>query len=159
MKKFFKSLWKKEQARILFDFQFSIMSRERGLWFDSDERGYTPDTWFGFKFSINFGEWMGPVPKLWKWKWNGWKQLPSIVWGNPWTTDDYWFTFRTYIPLPMFFFSISIREFGIYLGCKIFNIGERHKDRYKYWLKEYPEGTEEWTKLYPSATIRRSRWL
>lgn len=151
------ALYKMNQVKGLLDFQFSIGSNERGLWFDSDKRDYQPSALLGFKFSLNFGEIMRPIPKFWKFQWRGWRRLPGN-WPNPWTSTEYWFVFRSYIPLIMPFLSISIKRFGIYLGCKIYDITrERHLERYKNWLQEFPK-EEGWTKLCPSFTLRSTRW-
>ena len=153
-----KSLWKMKRVKGLIDLQFSIGSNERGLWFDADERIYQPQALLGLKFSINFGELMRPVPKFWKVSWAGWPKILNL-WPNPWTSYDYWFVFRSYVPLPMPFISLSVRQYGTYLGCKIYDIIEdRHRIRYEYWITEWPTESEGWTKLCPSATLRRTRW-
>ncbi len=101
-------------------------------------------------FKLHFGKMIRPVPKFWK------KD------SNPWKGDKPWFVIR--IPWMVGpFLSISLWDYGMYIGFKTFKVTDKHRsdDRYGRWMKESEFGTDakpaEYLQL--SATVRRTRWI
>jgi hypothetical protein len=125
----------------------SLGSYERGLWYDHDDAQYHPGG-FGLKFDIVAGEMIRPVPKFWE---SG---------SNPWKGDEPWFVIQG--PMIGPFLSLSLGEFGMYIGFKTFQVGqgERSPEKYGRWMRQedFPEPNDVYTYVQPSFTIRRTRW-
>lgn len=134
---------------------YPLQSFERGLWPDHDEKGYRPRSW-GFKIDLVIGKMIRPIPKFWKpGFWRGEDEY------NPWKGGKFWFILR--IPFMLgFFISMSAGRFGMYFGCKTFEVAPRHQSwaRYGRWLRPEEVGTDEEPAVYLqlSATTRRTRW-
>lgn len=132
-----------------------LCSFERSLWWDHDRRAYNPSG-FGIKLSLLAGKMIRPVPKFWRLGfWRGENAY------NPWKGGEYWFIVR--IPLLVApFISIAIGAWGIYLGCKTFEIEPEHEvtARYGKWLRKGEAGTDAEPAVYMqlTATMRRTRW-
>jgi hypothetical protein len=132
----------------VYGISFSLSSFERGLWFDSDERLYTPKGW-GIRFNIVAGKMMWPMEKFW------------IKNQNPWNGGEIWFVIRLpFLIAP--FLSVSLGPIGFYIGCKTFLCKPRHLDLSNYgkWLRPEECGTDEEPAEYlqPSMTWRITRW-
>jgi len=120
----------------------SVGSYERGLWFDHDKKNY-PAAGIGAKFDLAIGRWIRPIPKFWKkafWKGDM----------NPWKTTHNWFVLRTPM-LPAFFISIAVMQYGFYVGCKSFHIGDGDET----WADKNMMDTYA---LCPTITFRKTRW-
>ncbi len=134
---------------------FSLSTFERSLWWDHDEREYTPSGW-GIKFDLLVGKMIRPIPKFWKLGfWRGEREY------NPWKGGEYWKILR--IPfMPGFFFSVAIGRFGLYFGTKTFEMGNHHRtqERYGKWGRPEEFGTDEKPAVYLqlSASTRTTRW-
>jgi len=132
----------------IYGISLSLSSFERGLWFDSDERGYQPKGW-GIRLNIVVGKMIRPVPRFWK---------PYSQWD---TWRDPWFVIRLpFIIAP--FISMALGALGLYIGCKTFLCRPEHLDvsRYGKWLRPEECGTDEEPAEYlqPSMTWRITRW-
>lgn len=125
-----------------------ISSREKGLWFDSDERQYQPFGW-GPHIDLLVGKMIRPVPKFW------------IKGNNPWKGDTPWFVIRIPIMIGLFV-SVALGPFGFYIGFKTFLVKTKHMlpDRYGKWLRLDEYGTDDDPAEYMqlTASIRRTRW-
>ena len=109
----------------------SIGSYERGLWYDHDAKDYNPKC-FGLKLDLVAGRCVRPFGK--------------DKWGNP---DCYWD-----FPFIGPFISVSLGEYGAYLGFKSF---KNYKDRYP-WLPTEADPNDPDILFTLSSTTRRTRW-
>lgn len=127
--------------------EVTVSKAERGLWYDHDERTYDRKGW-GIVLKIWSGKMIRPVPKFW------------IKGNNPWKGDEPWFVIRTWMIAP--FLSIAVWNFGLYFGCKMFDVIDKHRsdERYGKWMREDEFGTDEDPAEYLqlTATVRRTRW-
>ena len=118
------------------------------LWNDHDIREYDK-AGFGVVFRIDCGHVIRPVPKFW------------LKNQNPWHGDEPWIVLRFPVIAP--FVSVSLGEWGAYLGFKTFTVEEeRHRspERYGRWMREgeFPKDGGKKKYLTPSGTLRRTRW-
>ena len=133
----------------------SIGSYERGLWTDHDKRVYNPNL-IGIKLDIVCGRMIRPVPCFWKRGfWRGERAF------NPWKGGEYWFIIRIpFLIAP--FISIALGKYGLYFGCKTFEIAPHHAvpERYGKWVHYQEIGTEEKPAVFLqlTATTRTTRW-
>ena len=119
---------------IYYPLQVVISKAERGLWYDSNERVYDPNSW-SIMFKVYAGKFARPIAKPFSGE-------------NPWSGKA-WFTLRLpFMILP--FLSIAYKKFGFYVGGKIFYV-----DKDEPWarLDEHDK-----LRLTISMTIRRTRW-
>lgn len=127
-------------------FQLVLSTAEKGLWWDHDERGYTPKGW-GLTVKLLAGPVVRPVTKPQYWfKHN----IPSR-W-NEFDPQWHWL-----IKIPFFvgpFVSVAIGEYGFYFGFKVFDL-ESKKYEAMVGAEEVYHGSQA---LTPSATTRRTRW-
>lgn len=128
--------------------ELSVSKAEKGLWYDHDEKTYDKKGW-GLVFKVWAGKMIRPVSKFW------------IKDSNSWKGDEPWFVIRIpFVIVP--FVSISVWNFGVYFGFKVFEVKNKHRsdDRYGKWMREDEFGTDENPAEYVqlTASVRRTRW-
>lgn len=124
----------------------SLGKFERGLWYDHDKQEYD-EHGFGIKLDLVGGNMLRPLKN-------------PFSGDNPWKGGEASGVLR--FPFISPFFSIALGKFGLYIGCKTYEVTTEHgeDDRYGKWIKskEVPPEGKTYIYLCPSATIRRTRW-
>jgi len=124
----------------------TLSTDEKNLWWDNDVEwgpNHKIKKGWGIILALRWGYHLRPIPKLWK----------LGKWGNPWTTDDYWFVLRFPIIFP--FISIAFGNFGTYLGLKFTGLKHPEVEKWSQDPKYHKYHGGDFVAL--SATIRKSR--
>ena len=126
--------------------QLVLSTAEKGLWWDHDERRYTPEG-FGIMFKLFAGPVVRPItkPKYW------FKDDVPSKW-NTFNEEYHWL-----IKVPFFigpFLSVTFGQYGFYFGFKVFDL---ESEKYKQMVgdSEVYAGSQA---LTPSVTTRTTRW-
>ncbi len=122
-------------------FQIVISTAERGLWYDSDEREYSPSG-LGIAFKLYAGDVFRPYTRLKYW----FKDTPS-KWNE--FDPEYHGLIKFSFPL-LPFFTLALGAYGFYAGFKVF---DAQGEKYRPMVGERSEPA-----LTPSITTRRTRW-